>query len=91
VAPPVERVWIEQDEGKPRPLGTPCVEDKMGQRAVGMRLAAIGEPALQALAHGFSTGHRQHPALHERREQCRTVHMAWRVEAEVRGLCDTLA
>jgi RNA-directed DNA polymerase len=36
VAPPVERVWIEQDEGKKRPLGKPCFEDTSVQRAVVM-------------------------------------------------------
>src|SRR5499433_2700008 len=44
VAPPVERVWIEKDDGKQRLIGKPCFEDKSVQRAVVMILEAIFEP-----------------------------------------------
>ena len=40
-AAPVERVWSEKDEGSRRPIGPPACEDKIGQRAVAMVLAAI--------------------------------------------------
>src|SRR5205085_11603319 len=40
---------------------------------------------------GCSKGPRHHPARPERREQGRTVPMAWLVEAAGRGWCDTLA
>src|SRR5437660_1829328 len=81
VAPPVERVWIEKDDGKKRPRGKPCFEDKMVQRAVAMILEAIFEPEFHGFSHGFSKGHSQHHALHELREQCRTLHIAWIVDA----------
>jgi retron-type reverse transcriptase len=38
VAPPVERVWLEKEDGKKRPIGKPCFEDKIVQRAVVMIL-----------------------------------------------------
>ena len=90
VVPPVERVWIEKEDGKTRPRGEPCVEDKMVQRAVGMILAAIFAPDLHAFSHGFRKGPSQHQALHELREQCRKLHITWVVEADVRGWFDTL-
>jgi retron-type reverse transcriptase len=88
MAPPVARGWIAQADGPQRPIGTPGVEDKRGQRAVVMMREAIVEPECQGCSHGVSKGHRQHPALHERREPCRTWHMAWRVEADVSGCGD---
>jgi RNA-directed DNA polymerase len=90
MAPPVERVWIEKDDGKKRPRGKPCFEDKMVQRAVVMLLEAIVEPDLHAFSHGFRQGHSPHQALHALREQCRTLPSNWRVEADGSGCCDHL-
>ena len=42
-ARPVERVWIEKEDGKQGPRGTPTCEDKIVQRAVVMRLEASDE------------------------------------------------
>jgi RNA-directed DNA polymerase len=63
----------------------------MVPRAVVMILEAIFEPELHGCSHGFSKGHSQHQAWHELREQGRTLHIAWRVDADVRGLFDHLA
>ena len=88
VAPPVERVWIEKDEGKKRPISQPCFEDKIVQRAVVMILEAIFAPDFHAFSHGFRKGHSPHQALHELREQCRTLHINWIVDADVSGFFD---
>jgi retron-type reverse transcriptase len=40
-APPVERVWIEKDDGGHRPLGQAACEDTIVQRAVAMRRDAM--------------------------------------------------
>jgi RNA-directed DNA polymerase len=40
-AAPVERGWIEKDDGGRRPLGKPACEDKSVQRAVARLVAAI--------------------------------------------------
>jgi RNA-directed DNA polymerase len=90
VAPPVERVWIEKDEGKKRPISNPCFEDKIVQRAVVMIVEAIFDHDFHAFSHGFRKGHRQHQAVHERREQCRKLHMTWIVDADVSGFFDNL-
>ena len=89
-APPVERVWIEKEEGKQRPIGKPCLEDKIVQRAVVMLLEAIVEPDFHAFSPGFRKGHSQHQALHELREQCRKLTINGRVDADVSGCFDHL-
>jgi RNA-directed DNA polymerase len=89
-APPVERVWIEKEGGKQRPIGKPCFEDKIVQRAVVLILEAIFEHAFHTFSHGFRKGHSPHQARHELREQCRTLHINWRVDADVSGCFDNL-
>jgi group II intron reverse transcriptase/maturase len=90
VAPPVERVWIEKEGGKKRPIGKPCFEDKSVQRAVVMILEAIFDQDFYAFSHGFRKGHSPHQARHELREQCRTLHINWIVDADVSGCFDNL-
>ncbi len=90
VAPPVERVWIEKEDGKKRPISKPCFEDKIVQRAVVMILEAIFEPDFHGFSHGFRKGHSAHQALHELREQCHKLHINWIVDADVSGFFDTI-
>ena len=88
VAPPVERVWLEKEGGKKRPIGKPCFEDKSVQRAVVMILEAIFDQDVQECSHGFRKGHSPHQALHALREQCRKLNINWIVDADVSGFFD---
>ena len=42
-AMPVERVWLDKEDGSKRPIGKPVFEDKIVQRAVVMLLGAVYE------------------------------------------------
>ncbi len=90
VAPPVERVWIEKEGGKKRPIGMPSFEDKIVQRAVLMLLEPIYNHEFYGFSHGFRAGHSPHQALRELREGCLKSHINWIADADVSGFFDSL-
>ena len=89
-AAPVERVWIETDDGGQRPIGKPTFEAKMVQRAVAMLLEALYEQDFYDGSYGFRPGRSPHDALHELRERCMNEGMGWIVDADVSGYYDSI-
>jgi group II intron reverse transcriptase/maturase len=89
-APPVERVWIDKENGEKRPIGKATFEDKIVQRAMVMLLSAVYETMFYDFSHGFREGHSQHQALKELWELCRIMNIGWIVDADIRGLFDNL-
>ena len=87
---PVERVWIEKDEGGQRPIGKPACEDKIVQRAVAMLWEASDEQDCYDGAYGFGQGRSPHEALHALRQRGMTEGRGWIVEADVRGDSDSI-
>ena len=90
VAPPVERVWIDKEDGRKRPIGKPTFEDKIVQRAVEILLSVIYDVDFYNFSHSFRKGHSQHKALHELREQCLRLNIGWIVDADITGLFDNI-
>jgi group II intron reverse transcriptase/maturase len=90
VAPPVERVWIDKEGGKKRPIGKPAFEDKIVQRACVMLLSPIYDYDFHDFSHGFREGHSQHKALHDLMEWCKKKDINWIVDADVSGFFDNL-
>ena len=89
-APPVERVWLDKEDGKKRPIGKPTFEDKIVQRAVAMLLGAIYEQDFQDFSYGFREGRSPHQALSELREQCLGKNIHWIIDADISGFFDSI-
>ena len=89
-AMPVERVWIEKEDGKQRPIGKPTCEDKSVQRAVAMLLEALDEQDVSDSSYGFRRGRSPHDALDALRERCMRDHIGWIVDADVSGDFDSI-
>ena len=89
-AAPVERVWIEKEEGGQRPIGKPTFEDKIVPRAVAMLLEAMYEQDFHDGSYGFRPGRSPHAARHALREPCMTEGIGGIVDADVSGYVDSI-
>ncbi len=90
VALPVERIWIEKEDGKMRPIGITALEDKIVQKAVATILNVIYDINFYDFSHAFRKGRSQHKAIGELREACLSQNIGWILSADITGLFDNI-
>ena len=89
-AQPSKRRWIPKPDGRLRPLGIACLEDKIAQQALVMVLNEIYEEDFLGFSYGFRPGRGPHDALDAVWVGIKQRKVNWVLDVDIRSFFDTM-
>lgn len=86
---PVKRVYVPKPDGRLRPLGIPCIIDRVVQMAVLLTIEPIFEADFENCSYGFRPKRSAHQALEEIRSHLKSGYRAV-YDADLKGYFDSI-